>query len=262
MIINVRDKRGLDVVPKYSFDVSHLKKEENLDFEGIFSDQKIKDMWNIDQESIVMCLGKDGTSGGINPGDRRALYSLIAALKPQNVLEVGTHIGASTLYISSALKHAGENAKLTTVDILDVNAEDAPWKKLGLQMSPRDFASKLGCADSIEFKATPAQLYMQDTKNRFDFIFLDGDHSSQAVYKEVSMALKLLNPGGVILLHDYYPDAKPLFSNGVIIPGPFRALDRIARENAGLYAKPLGQLPWPTKLGGNVTSLAVVTKQA
>ena len=35
--------------------------------------------------------------GGVNPGDRRAIYSLIHYLKPISVLEIGTHIGASTV---------------------------------------------------------------------------------------------------------------------------------------------------------------------
>ena len=30
---------------------------------------------------------------------------------------------------------------------------------------------------------------------RYDFIFLDGDHSPTVVYREISAALKILNPG-------------------------------------------------------------------
>jgi predicted O-methyltransferase YrrM len=53
------------------------------------------------------------------------------ALNPRKVLEVGTHIGASTIYIAAALKRLNEGGKLTTVDIIDVNhPEQGSWKKL------------------------------------------------------------------------------------------------------------------------------------
>lgn len=258
--LNVYDKRKLNTVPKKSFDISHLKNLHDLNLSSIFSDKDIEETWRRDHESITALLGNNYIFDGINPGDRRALYYLIMALKPKKVLEVGTHIGASTLYIARALKNISSKANITTVDILDVNAEQAPWKKLGLEMSPKSSAHQLKCLEHITFKASPAENFMQDTDERYDFIFLDGDHSAKAVYKEVSLALKLLNHEGIIVLHDYYPERKPLFSNGNIIAGPFRALDRIKNERNNLCVQALGELPWPTKLGSNTTSLAIVTK--
>jgi len=65
----------------------------------------------------------------------------------------------------------------------------------------------------------------------------------------------------VILLHDYYPGARPLFPDGNIISGPYRALERIIRENPSIEVRPLGALPWETKLGSHMTSLALVTRR-
>lgn len=92
---------------------------------------------------------------------------------------------------------------------------------------------------------------MKATDQRFDFVFLDGDHGARTVYEELSAALPLLHEGGAILLHDYCPKAKPLFPEDVIIPGPFRAMARICKENRAIDVLPLGVLPWPTKLGTN-----------
>ena len=258
--VDIRDKIRLGQVPIHSFNLEHLKQANDLNLTDIFSDQATEKSWERDHKGINSVFGDHFTFGGINPGDRRAIYYLITALKPKKVLEIGTHIGASTLYIACALKNVPSFAKVITVDILDVNQDRAPWKKLGLAMSPRDYAQKLDCLAHISFKVFPALDFMKNADETFDLIFLDGDHSSQAVYKEVSRALTLLNPGGVILLHDYYPDTKPLFSNGVIIPGPFRAINRIYKENKNIEVQPLGNLPWPTKLGSNVTSLAVITR--
>jgi predicted O-methyltransferase YrrM len=257
-----RDGMQLCGVPRMIFSPDSLKAERDISLPVIFADSSLAAQWKRAHEEISAVYGDKGTYGGINPGDRQALYYLLSALKPQKVLEVGTHIGASTLYIARALKEVSPQARVTTVDILDVNAPDAPWKQLNLEMSPAAYAAKLGVRDHIDFQVSPAVPYMEKTNEKFDFIFLDGDHSSQAVYKEVSAALKLLNPGGLILLHDFYPGAKPLFPNGNIIFGPFRALDRISRENPAIAATPLGELPWPTKEGVKVTSLALVTRRA
>lgn len=103
---------------------------------------------------------------------------------------------------------------------------------------------------------------MEKCEQRFDFIFLDGDHAAKTVYREVSAALKLLNPGGVILLHDYFNDLKPLWSNNILLAGPYLGVRRIREEGVPVRVIPLGQLPWPTKLGSNVTSLALLVKDA
>ena len=75
------------------------------------------------------------------------------------------------------------------------------------------------------------------------------------------MALKMLNPNGVILLHDYFPGMKPLWSDGTVIPGPYLATERFVKEGINLTVLPLGELPWPTKLGSNVTSLALLLRK-
>jgi predicted O-methyltransferase YrrM len=258
-LIDTRDRMRLASVPRQTFNHANLG---TLDPGTIFSDRKIEDSWNESHEVIKSTYGDDDRFGGINPGDRRALYFLIRALKPENVLEVGTHIGASTLYIARALKAGPKDGRVTTVDLLDVNDPvQGAWKQFGFPVTPKESAARVGCLSSIEFVISRSLDYMNRTDREFDFIFLDGDHSAHTVYLEVTAALRILAPGGLILLHDYYPHAKPLFPDGDIIAGPFRALARIARENPGITARPIGSLPWPTKQGSHVTSLALVTKK-
>ena len=71
-------------------------------------------------------------------------------------------------------------------------------------------------------------------------------------------ALSALRPGGFILLHDYFPDFKPLWSDGVMKPGPDLAIQRLQKEGADIKVKSFGALPWPTKRNSNVTSLALL----
>jgi len=89
---------------------------------------------------------------------------------------------------------------------------------------------------------------------------LDGDHSAKVVYQEVSAASKLLNSGGLILLHDYFPNLQLLWSNGDIKPGPWLAIERLKKEGMAIDIKALGKLPWATKMNSNFTSLALLGK--
>ena len=252
--------RSLAALPPLTFDTGSLLPATATDLGGFLNTPA--PFWDEDHADITAILGDDDRSGGVNPGDRRALYTLINALQLQSVLEIGTHIGASTQYIARALARGG-NGLLTTVDIYDVNDPvRGAWRKAGLRQSPLSCAQSLGTAGRVRFMTRPALGYMREAADRFDFIFLDGDHRAGAVYTELAAALRLLNPGGVILLHDYYPGAVPLFSDGNIISGPYHALARAMNEEAALSVLPLGILPWPTKLGSHVTSLALVARAA
>ena len=113
----------------------------------------------------------------------------------------------------------------------------------------------------MEFITSTSLSYFTRCELRFDFIFLDGDHTAKTVYQEIPAALRLLNQNGVILLHDYFPNLKALWPNGSVIPGPFLATERLVKEGANLVVLPLGELPWPTKLQSNVTTLALLLRK-
>ena len=181
------------------------------------------------------------------------------------MLEIGTHIGASTLHIAAALSAAaGEGCapgKLVSVDINDVNStKTRPWLKYGSAMSPAEMMREMKFDSFVNFITRDSYDFLVSCEDRFDFIFLDGDHAAGTVYQEVPAALKLLKPGGIILLHDYFPGLDPLWSNGSLIPGPFLAIERLRSEGARLHVLPLGELPWQTKLGSHVTSLALLLR--
>jgi predicted O-methyltransferase YrrM len=252
------DARAWRLQPQLAFDSEALRAVSAEGIRSAMTDPSIAVAFARDQERIVGLYETGEVPGGINPGDRRALYHLAAWLKPRNVLEIGTHVGASTVYLANALHHF--SGQLTTVDIVDVNAPDAPWRSHGLKAPPASILSRLGLRATVTFLTRSASEALA-SRERYDLIFLDGDHSALAVYREISAALALLNPGGLILLHDFYPGLQPLTPEGSVIEGPATAAARIVRERAPLTFLPLGELPWPTKNGGNATSLALVVRR-
>lgn len=258
---NLRDSGQVAALPQLDFSAGNLRAANTIDLQSIFTATDWQTDWATDHAAVCDVFGEENLAGGVNPGDRRAIYALIHALKPQSLLEVGTHIGASMLYIARALRHGGGN--ITTVDICDVNDPyTGPWRSSELPDSPKQMAEQLGCGDRVTFVAQDSVSYLKETTCTFDFIFLDGDHSARSVYQEVAAALPRLRENGVILLHDYYPKGRALFPDGNVIYGPFRAIDRIAKENPQINILPLGDLPWPTKQGSRKTSLALLTRKA
>lgn len=191
--------------------------------------------WVRDERQISDVMPFADIDGGICPGERRALYQLIAAFKPASVIEIGTHIGASTLAIARSLAtHCGASAHLTTVDIADVNdPAHGAFARLGLA-SPRENLARAGLSDRVTFVAKPSSEFLRETDDRFDLIFLGGDHAAPAVYREFVRALNCLTPNGAILLHEFYPDGRPLYPDGAIEPGPVVAAERITAECEGI----------------------------
>lgn len=255
-IRNYFNDRALRRQSKLPFDATNLRPISQIDIGAIMNDAAVGAAFAEDHARISGAYRKDEISDGVNPGDRRALYHLVAHFKPRRVLEIGTHVGASTVYIASALRWFG--GALTTADIVYVNGPDGAWRSAGMTKSPIESIAELHLDEVVNFRTAPAAQVLQ-ASDRYDLIFLDGDHAAVAVYREISAALNLLNPSGLILLHDFYPDCKPLTPDSSVIEGPATAAARIESETSAVRFLPLGLLPWQTKDGGNATSLALVT---
>lgn len=254
---NYLDRRRLKEQPRLDFRTADLRVFSESAISAAMNDPVISAAFAKDSAAIAGATGKAGEiSGGVNPGDRRALYHIVAYFRPMSVLEIGTHVGASTLAMAMAMRRFG--GTLTTADIQDVNRPAGPWASEGLLASPLEIAASLGLG--VKFITSPATRALK-TSNRYDMIFLDGDHSASAVYCEIHAALGSLNPSGFIMLHDFYPGRMAITPDGAVIDGPALAAERIKSETDMLDFFPLGRLPWQTKGGGDVTSLAIVARR-
>jgi predicted O-methyltransferase YrrM len=229
----------------------------DISLNEVWGNEDLLKEWDKVEQTLTSLAIPDET-GGVNPGDRRALYYLVKYLKPLRVLEIGTHIGASTTHIATALE---DDASMTTVDVIDVNS-DMHWKKYGTRKSPAVMIQSLGLDHKVEFVKSTSIDYLLGSE-MFDLIFLDGNHGVDTVYNEVPLALEHLNSGGTILLHDYFPENKPIWSSHPtkLITGPHTAIEKLRSEKWKIRAVPFGELPWPTTLNSNLTSLAILVQE-
>ncbi|MEW5786240.1 MAG: class I SAM-dependent methyltransferase [Pseudomonadota bacterium] len=135
-----------------------------------------------------------------------ALASAVAALKPRNILEIGTARGGTLLIWSSLASH-----KVVTCDLL----HREPQKELFTALPPpgSKCAVKLltGDSHSADFKARVAR---ELNGEQVDFLFIDGDHTVAGVESDYLDYREFVRPGGIIAFHDIV-ERQPLEDNQV-----------------------------------------------
>jgi predicted O-methyltransferase YrrM len=97
----------------------------------------------------------------------RFLATLARALDPEQVLEVGTAIGYSTLHIAEAMGRG----RIVTIERDPVRAGQAA-----------DFLARAGVADKVEIVEADAMETIGRLTGPFDFIFLDASKDEYANY--------------------------------------------------------------------------------
>ena len=139
--------------------------------------------------------------------ERVLLYGLIAGLRPQRCLEVGTFKGGSALIIAAALDDLGAG-RLACVD---PNAQIQPehWRLIAHRASLFP-----GPSPEVLLQASQA------VGGKFDFALIDGDHSTAGVIRDIQGILPHLADQAFLLFHDAH--------NAEVI----RGIEHCLRENA------------------------------
>jgi predicted O-methyltransferase YrrM len=104
-------------------------------------------------------------------------------------LEIGTHQGGSALVIIAALDDIGQG----TLSCIDINPSISTehWQEI----SHRTALFKGASPDIIPVVA-------QNAREFFDFVLIDGDHSTEAVTRDIEGVLPYLDYGAYLLFHD------------------------------------------------------------
>lgn len=148
------------------------------------------DCWNKDWKQVPRFGG--GMAIELEVGE--FLNALVRMTKPAIVVETGTHKGFSTLMIAQALKANGKG-HLYTFDLKDYGVlKECAQFGVGSFVSFAKGDSAMGIS-----KLAPR------VKN-IDFLWLDADHSTEAVIGELNAALPMLRNGTLVAFHDIITD--------------------------------------------------------
>ncbi|HET8975295.1 MAG TPA: class I SAM-dependent methyltransferase [Solirubrobacterales bacterium] len=124
-------------------------------------------------------------------GDQAALMTiLVRATGARHALEVGTFLGYGALAIARGLPDDG------TLVCCELDE--------GYAARAREHLERAGFADRVEFRLGPAAetLEAMDEDGSLDFAFVDADKAGYPAYFE--QCLRLLRPGGLILLDNVF----------------------------------------------------------
>lgn len=119
--------------------------------------------------------------------EKMILYDEIVKLKPNHIIETGTHRGLTTLYMAAAVA-ANKHGFINTADPFE-------WGAAG------NFRKFPELEKVIEYHKLPGK-DMIPLVPKIDFAFIDGFHEKAIVLEELKVLLPLLQPGAVVYFHD------------------------------------------------------------
>ena len=170
--------------------------------------------------AIKLPIDIDKVKGFLDPLEGEALYSYAKKYaKEGDALEIGSYCGKSAVYIGSAVKE--NNQKLYSIDHHKGSEEQQP----GEEFFDADLLNKegngidtlpyfLNTINSSKLKKivipviSSSEEAYKDLKINFSMIFIDGGHSEEAAQNDYRLWSRRLNPGGLLAIHDVFPNPK------------------------------------------------------
>ena len=170
--------------------------------------------------AITLPIDINKVKGFLDPIEGEALYSYTKKYtKEGDALEIGSYCGKSAVYIGSAVKE--NNQKLFSIDHHKGSEEQQP----GEEFFDADLLNKegngidtlpyfLNTINSSKLKKivipviSSSEEAYQDLKINFSMIFIDGGHSEEAAQNDYRLWSRRLNPGGLLAIHDVFPNPK------------------------------------------------------
>jgi predicted O-methyltransferase YrrM len=114
------------------------------------------------------------------------------------IVEIGSYLGSSTAFLAYAA-----TTKAGTVHAID------PWLNTAMgSEGERDTFAEFAANTApfehyiVRHRATSVEVAQREAPIPCDLLFIDGDHSREAVLTDLRLWLPALKPGGVLAMHD------------------------------------------------------------
>lgn len=156
--------------------------------------------------------------GNVSAFELMVIALIIANKKPQNLLEIGTFDGTTTLQMAL---NVSSDALINTIDLPNESNKKThlPVAKADLSFIHDERKQKRKYAgSSVENKmiqhfgdSTLYDFGSFVTRGVIDFCFIDGGHSYPCVKSDTENTLRILSPQGIILWHDFDPNCPGVY---------------------------------------------------
>jgi caffeoyl-CoA O-methyltransferase len=152
---------------------------------------------------LLRQLEGGGPMMNVGPDQGKFIYLLILLLRSQNVLELGSYYGYSSIWLARAVRELDSQGFQSRLTCLEKSATYAEIVKENLIADGLE-----SYADLVQGEALVILDKFVQQKKYFDLIFVDADKANYSNY--LDLAAKLLLPGGCLLVDN------TLWSNRVL----------------------------------------------
>lgn len=133
----------------------------------------------------------------VTPAVGNFLQQLVKLSGARAVLELGTAIGYSTIYLARGVRQNG--GKVVTVDM-----------NKGRMALAKEYIERAGLVEQVKFVTENLLNYLPQVNEQFDFVFVDAGKSEYPEY--LALVVPLVAPGGLLVVDN-------VLFRGWVVPG-------------------------------------------
>jgi cephalosporin hydroxylase len=154
---------------------------------------------------------------------------IIFETKPTLIIETGTAMGGSAMFYATLLDQIG-TGRIVSIDIQD--------KKSGMGLPEfkhkRVSFIKASSVDPITIKKVKSMIKPKDRV----MVFLDSDHSTEHVLKELNLYGPMVTLGCYMVVDDTNLGGHPVMNASVPGPGPYAAVEEFLKNDSSFEIDP------------------------
>lgn len=135
------------------------------------------------------------------------IYASMVQCAPQQAhfVEIGAWKGASTAYMAVTIANSGKNIKFDCIDIWEYDPTSPEYFHNTADL----YEIFLKNIEPVKEYVNPIRAKSEDCASLYeneslDFVFIDGNHEYEYVYKDIAMYLPKIKPGGFIGGDDWH----------------------------------------------------------
>jgi predicted O-methyltransferase YrrM len=136
----------------------------------------------------------------LNPGELETLVSLMRSVSPRTVIEFGCNVGRTA---RALIENVDTIERYVGIDVLPGYRFSKAVQRNEIPTEPGHLAKHMPQFHLIVRRRGSFELAAEDLP-KADAVFIDGDHSRAAVLHDTELARRLVQPGGLIIWHDYH----------------------------------------------------------
>jgi predicted O-methyltransferase YrrM len=143
-------------------------------------------------------------------------------------LQVGAYTGDASVWLLTSIL-LDPSSTLTDIDTWQ-GSDEREHKAMDFDAVYGIYLNRMDKYENVMSIKGDSTYVLPNLKEKYDFIYIDGDHTEKAVYRDATNAWPLLNSGGILAFDDYlwgqdvHPELRPML-----------AIDRFLEEKQDEY---------------------------